>query len=209
MNDVLTDVPSETTLVIWNDATQSYDNALTYYNATDAAPDPAGWYDQFGIRSSKTLALGDGYAMYNSSGTPFQLVIRGCEPACPLPCGPTNGCHIVGRHGLGNSTWTNLFSCLPVCGTTVGIWSVAQQNFVSYTYNGAWTPPLPSWGAGIAVSVCVPSNPTTGMTVICPTNKTVVCGTNWSFDLPTAYSAAAPTSPSPRSAGPRTATARK
>ncbi len=188
VNDVLTDVPSETTLVIWNDATQSYDNALTYYNATDAAPDPAGWYDQFGIRSSKTLALGDGYAMYNSSGTPFQLVIRGCEPACPLPCGPTNGCHIVGRHGLGNSTWTNLFSCLPVCGTTVGIWSVAQQNFVSYTYNGAWTPPLPSWGAGIAVSVCVPSNPTTGMTVICPTNKTVVCGTNWSFDLPTAYS---------------------
>lgn len=54
----------------WNAASQSYDPPLTYYNAADADPFPAGYYDGGGsLQPWSSPAVGEGFFFNNSSGS--------------------------------------------------------------------------------------------------------------------------------------------
>jgi len=91
--------------------------------------------------------LSPGEAFIVFSPEPFTLTFVSCEPVslCPLPCTPHFGLSMVGRYGIGEARYTNLFSCAPRCGTELLIpnnqsteWDLG---YTKYTYlNGAWTP---------------------------------------------------------------------
>ncbi|MDB6111510.1 MAG: thrombospondin N-terminal-like domain protein, partial [Pedosphaera sp.] len=151
LDEVLGNVPDGTVFYAWNPATQTYNSPQTYYAG-------AGWYDDSGNSSTHTLSPGEGFVLQNTSGTPFPLVIRGCNPTCPPPCAPTaNGLSLVGRLGLGTAKWTDLFSCPPPCGARMLIWN--GSGFTSYDYlNGAWTPQEPVLALGQSAFVSVVPN---------------------------------------------------
>ncbi len=181
LSALLTNAPDGAVVYKWDAQTQDYDlNAATYTAFSGE------WFPDL------TLALGEGFALFNP-GNPYTNTFFGCEPDCPLPCNPTNNaCQILGAPGPGPSTWTNLYSCPPTCGTTLRIWNVGNQDWDTYTYlNGSWSPVTPYWGVGLAVKVCVQANAnclscSNELRFTCGTNKTVECGSAWTFDAVTA-----------------------
>ena len=172
VDNVLSDVPDGTQLYLLN-------QTFTYYTGS-------GWLDASFNPATNTVVPGEGFEIDNTGTTAFTLVIQGCQPDCPLPCSPTNGWSLIGGYGTNISTWSNLFSCPPVCGTEfVTFDPVAQQFTTNIFINGTWTPSTPLLQVG--QSAWVEINPNPGIVVTCPPNKTVQCSdTNWTFDLPSA-----------------------
>jgi hypothetical protein len=172
--DILPNVPEGTMLLVWNYSTQSYENPQIY--------DLGGWYDSTtGDPSTTTLEPGQGFVLQNQSGVPFTNVIQGCEPTCPLPCLPTNGCVLVGRFGVGAAEWTNLSSCPPICGTEVLIFNGAS--FDTYEYLGHhWSPQAPVLAIGQSAFVCLNTN-----TICCTNCCCEGCVTNSTGQYPASY----------------------
>ena len=167
--------PTDRSCSTWNEATQSYNAAVSYTTGT-------GW-----SAPGTILSLGGGFILDNPTSSNYTITIFGCDPNCPLPCNPTNGYQLVSAEGTNGGTWSNLFSCPPECGTEVFIFNPLSQQYVVYTFSaGVWTPSVPVLAVGESAFVVGTTNPGQGMTVSCPTNKTVPCGTSWTFDTPTA-----------------------
>jgi hypothetical protein len=163
LDDLLPNVPDGSSVFVWDTASQSYVSS-TYSTLIGWSP-------------SLTLAPGEGFAFINNGSSQFSLVIHGCQPTCPLPCAPpANGTQVlVGRLGIGTATYSNLFSCPPVCGTRMSIFNVALQDFVNYDYiNGSWVPfePVLPVGQSAFVSVLPNSN-------CCPTVTNLVLNTGY------------------------------
>ena len=152
---ILPAVPQDSLLIKWDQARQAYTDPIVF----DAAL--PGWVDGATANDASHTPLlpGEGFVLLHPGTTPFTLTFTGCEPVCPLPCGPTNGFQLVGRVGVGPGSWTNLYSCPPECGATVSVFDAARQSSDDYIFfNGAWAPATPMWPAGAAVFVFVQPN---------------------------------------------------
>jgi hypothetical protein len=145
LNQLFPNPPDQSEVFKWDASISDFGDSAVYTIGSGWSPD-------------LKMQLGEGFGFFNSGPT-FTQTFVGCEPTCPPPCSPTNGCALAGALGSGAATWTNVFSCPPPCGTTLGIWNYPIQDFDYYTYlNNTWTPPLPLWPPGVAVKVCVATN---------------------------------------------------
>ncbi len=172
LNTILPGMPNGLEFFKWNWPGQFFNQASTYFDFGD--PSFNGWYDQSFNLSTETLVLGEGFVLRNP-GPPFTITFTGCLPTCTPACGPLPGFSLVGKLGLGTATYAELFSCAPVCGTQLRVWSPTNQVFNDFNYvNGAWLPqePLVPAGASAFVAVlentnCLPCAPTTNITAGC------------------------------------------
>jgi hypothetical protein len=175
--DLLPSVPIGTVIYIWDQTTDTY---IIDQFASERGGG-VGWISGGTAR----LSPGEGFILISTNT--YTLTISGCQPDCPPPCTPANGFSLVGAYGTSTATWSNLFSCPPVCGTEVLVFNPVSQQFTTNTYvNGAWTPQAPVLAVGQSAWVDV--NPNPGIIVSCPTSKTVQCGSSWTFDQPVASS---------------------
>ena len=175
LNDVLSGVPDDTELFFWDQTLQDFDQPETYFAGI-------GWLDGSFNPSTATLTAGEGFLIYNP-GPAFTLVVQGCLPDCPLPCGPDFGWTLVGGYTTGTSGWFDLFNCPPGCGTEFVTFDPISQSATTNTYiNGVWLPSTPVLPVGQSGFVGVSAN--VGFVVSFPTNKTVLCNSIWTLILP-------------------------
>ena len=173
LEDVVTGVPNGIAVELWNETNQQI-TVDTFARGR--------WNN-----GTEPLTPGEGFILVNP-GTNFTLTISGCLPGCPLPCQPPVGTSLLGGGGTNVVTsWSNLFSCPPPCGTAITLLNASNQESSTYVYGGGiWVPPLPVPLLGVGQSAFVTVSTNAGLTVACPTNKTVACGTTWTFDQPVA-----------------------
>jgi hypothetical protein len=181
--EILPVAPEGTVVRKWNNTAQGFIEQASYVD---------GIWDYNSGGTQMVLAPGEGFVLSNP-GAAFTITFTGCEPDCGPPCEPLSGFSLVGRIGIGTATYTNLFSCPPVCGTQVRVWNPTNQVFSDFDYvNGAWTPQAPLLAVGHSAFVAVLANTnccTNSAVVICAGDKTVPCGSAWHFDPPTVSAA--------------------
>ena len=142
-------------MVVW-DCTEF--RTYYYYDAADAAPQPAGWYDGVGNFADVTWTPGEGVVFDNNSAVPITLTLNGTDVTTPvLP--PANYC--------GCGAWSFFSAQTPSSGITTYTYQqvtgfapqtgaeVAFSNSISLNYpangivpsaiyvNGSWTPATP------------------------------------------------------------------
>lgn len=67
-------VSEQTQLYLWNGTGYK---SFTYYDAAFNPPDPAGWYDAIGNRSTNTLNIGQGAFLQNPGASPMTVTFVG------------------------------------------------------------------------------------------------------------------------------------
>ncbi len=172
LSELLTNVPNKSQLLLWTGSGFITD-----------AKTVNGW------AVDETLSPGEGFILISHSTSSYTLTFSGCLPDCPLPCVPTNGFLLVGGYGTNTCTWTNLFSCPPVCGTEFILFNAVSQQYSTNTYlNGAWTPQTPALLVGQSAWVTVQPNTNCCPTILnCSSNIVVSACTNVQvFYTPTA-----------------------
>ena len=112
-----------------------------------------------GPRAGPNLCLPEKVFFVSTDTNIYPLTIGGCEPECPAPCSPASGStgtSLVGGSGITATAYSNLFSCPPVCGTSVEIWNPANQSFTTCSFvNGFWSPSVPVLPIGYSEFVTV------------------------------------------------------
>jgi hypothetical protein len=153
--DILVNLPSVTTLYLWDSGTQSWGSPDVFNGA---------WSNP-----NLTLSAGEPFLLVNDSGVTVTTTIYGCIPTnCPggsPPCTPSiNAEEVVCGVGTTALTYANLFSCPPLCGTEFMTLNSPNGTFTTDVFiNGVWMPQAPTLPVGLSAFVEV--NP-----MLCATN---------------------------------------
>jgi autotransporter-associated beta strand protein len=166
------------TLYFWDPVQQVFSPVLTYYDADDVAPDPAGWYDWSGNYATNTMSPGEGAILGNFANS-FGFTFIGAwppEPPAPgtpipppLPLLPGRFYLLSPRPQWGSwtGTYEDIMGAAPTNGSTVLIYHrggnpshLGPPDYACYSFcNGGWSPPLGAPLVPVGTSVFVTLRP--------------------------------------------------